>query len=133
MKRFFQTIKKKKHKRLFGVLWLFLIVMELFCPVLCDEPAFAAETLTARTSISVNSSEANDEAENKSISVSDSQAQDEQHTACNDECLCHATAIPNAVASTFRELVTTGEQIAFSSANPVFGSFSPPHRPPKIS
>jgi hypothetical protein len=133
MKGFFQTIKNKKNKRLLGVLWLFLIVMELFCPVLCDEPTFAVEAFNARTSITVNSSEATDEAENKSISVSDQQTQNEQRTVCNDECLCHATAIPNTNISTLKQLVANSEQIAFSSANPVFGSLSPPHRPPKIS
>jgi hypothetical protein len=132
MKRFFQIIKKKKHKRQFGALWLFLIVLELFCPVLCDEPAFTAAKKNSPTSSVQILSETNHTDGSKLTSVSDYGEADE-HPLCNDECLCHATAVPNASIASLKELSFSGERIVFSTPGFYTNSLSPPHQPPKIS
>lgn len=132
MKRFFQAIKKKKHKRQVGVLWLFLIVLELFCPVLCDEPSFAARQ-NSPASVVQNFSETNDARTDKeSASISNYDEADEQ-PLCNDECLCHATAVPNASIAALKESSFSGERIVFSTPSLYTNSLSPPHQPPKIS
>jgi hypothetical protein len=132
MKRFFQTIKKKKHKRLVGVLWLSLIALELFCPVLCDEPSFVAAQQKSPASIVQTFSETNDVDGNELTSASDYGEADEQ-ALCNDECLCHATALPGLSFASLKEPSFRGERIAFSTAGFYTNSLSPPHQPPKIS
>ncbi len=134
MKRFFQTIKKKKHKRQFCVLWLFLIVLELFCPVLCDEPAALAAQQNSPAQIVQNFSEPDDAtaAGKESTSISDYDQGDEQ-PLCNDECLCHAVAVPNASIASLKESSFSGERIIFSTPGFYTNSLSPPHQPPKIS
>lgn len=131
MKRFFQTIKKKKHKRRFGALWLFLIALELFCPVLCDEPAFAAQQNSPTSSIQILSE--TDHIDGSELTSASDYEEAGDQPLCNDECLCHATAVPNASIALLKELSFSGEQIVFST--PVFytNSLSPPHQPPKIS
>lgn len=131
MKRFFQIIKKKKHKRRLGVVWLFLIVIELFCPVLCDEPAFAAAQHASQISIAQNFSETDDTG-NEIASASDYEEADEQ-SLCDDECLCHVTAVPSVAIASLKELNFRGERIIFSTPGIYTNSLSPPHQPPKIS
>ena len=134
MKRFFQIIKKKKHKRRAGALWLFLIVLELFCPVLCDEPAAFAAQQNSPASIVQNFSEPDEAtaAGKESTSISDYDQGDEQ-PLCNDECLCHAVAVPNASIASLKESSFSGERIIFSTPGFYTNSLSPPHQPPKIS
>jgi hypothetical protein len=133
MKRFFQTIKKKKYKRQFCVLWVFLIAIELFCPVFCDEPAFAAQQSSSTSSVVRNVAENDGDVAETTISASAFEAQDDRQPDCNDECLCHATAIPGITISSLKETVLPGERIAFSTAAPAVGSHSPPYQPPKFS
>lgn len=131
MKRFFQTIKKRKHKRQFSVLWVFLIAIELFCPVFCDEPAFAAEQKSPPSfvqTVSENDTVTNEE----SATISGYQAAQEEEI-CTDECLCHATAIPGVSFPSQEKSFYRGEPIAFLITAPYTNSLSPPHLPPKTS
>ena len=131
MKRFFQIIKKKKHKRRLSVLWVFLIALELFCPVFCDEPAFAAEQkspLSFVQTVSENDTMTNEE----SATISGYQATQDEGI-CTDECLCHATAIPGISFPLPEKSFFRSEPIAFLIAAPYTNSLSPPHLPPKIS
>jgi hypothetical protein len=131
----FKTIRKKRNKRRLSVLWLFLITIELFCPALCGNPTFAAETSSPSTNIS------RDDRENskcEQISVSDCQSQNrdgqqQQKVICNDECLCHAVAMHAMPFSTQKPTSRRNEKIAFLFSNPIFNSLPPPHRPPKNS
>lgn len=85
MKHFFQIIKKKKNKRRLSVLWVFLIVIELLCPVFCDEPTFAA-TQSSTTALERNFTESENGLIDEAISASESRAQENQQTVCNDDC-----------------------------------------------
>lgn len=131
MKRFFQIIKKRKHKRRFGVLLMFLIAVELFCPVFCDEPAFAAERKAPSSfvqTVSENAAVTNEE----SAVISGYQTT-EGEEICTDECLCHATAIPAVSIPLPEKSFFRGAPIAFLITAPYTNSLSPPHQPPKIS
>lgn len=131
MKRFFQIIKKKKHKRQLSVLWVFLILVELFCPVFCDEPAFAARQ-SSPSSIVQTASQSDSITNEKSVVILDYQAtQDEKN--CDDECLCHATAILGISFSSPEKSFFSKDRIAFLTSTPYTNSLSPPHQPPKIS
>lgn len=131
MKRFFQVIKKKKHKRRFAVLCLFLIALELFCPLLGDEPTLAFQQQNAPTSLVRNSDD--DDSKENYVSASDSEAQNNQQTVCTDECFCHATALPNACIPPLKEPFVRQETVAFNFGEPVTNSLPPPYHPPKIS
>lgn len=126
MKSFSQVVNKKKHKRQFVVLWMFLIALELFCPVFCDEPTFAAQPDSPVSIVQILSE--NDE----SAAISDYQAAEDEKI-CNDECLCHATPIVGMACSVPEKSFFRNERIAFLTSNPYTNSLSPPHRPPKIS
>jgi len=131
MKRFFQIIKKKKHKRQLSVLWVFLILVELFCPVFCDEPAFATRQ-SSPSSIVQTASQSDSVTNEKSVTILDYQAtQDEKN--CDDECLCHATAILGISFSSPEKSFFSKDRIAFLTSTPYTNSLSPPHQPPKIS
>lgn len=132
MQHLSRIIKKKKYKRLLGVLWVFLIAIELFCPVFCDEPAFAAKQ-NSQVSIVQKLSAREDVANSESTdSISDESGAEDQ-PVCNDECLCHATAVLGISVASLKEAHFRGERIAFITGAPVTNSLSPPHQPPKIS
>lgn len=132
MKRFFKTIKKKRCKRRFSVLCLFIIVIELLCPVFSDEPTFAAEQ-SALTTVERSSVQNGKDSNKNSVSASESGAQDNEQTVCNDECFCHATAIPNLIVPPKEPAFFHSEQIAFHFGAPVYNSLPPPYHPPKLS
>ena len=134
MKRFFQVIKKKKHKRRFAALCLFLISLELFCPVLSDEKISLAAALQvdSPTTSSVVKFD-DDESTEKSVTTSDSQAPENHQTNCNDECFCHATALPNAAIPPLKEPFVRQETVAFNFGEPLTNSLPPPYHPPKLS
>ncbi len=132
MKRFFKIIKKKKQKRRFSALCLFLIVIELLCPVFCDEPTFAAEQASPPT-FERSFTESDKDSNEKSVSASESGAQDNQQTLCNDECFCHATAIPNLIIPPKEPAFFRSKRIAFHFGEPIYNSLPPPYHPPKLS
>lgn len=126
MKRFFQIIKKKKHKRFVIVLWAFLIAIELLCPLFCDVPAFAAGQ-NSPPSIVQNRSE------NKEFKIISDFQSTQDENFCNDECLCHGMAILGIGFITPEKKFFRSERIAFLTFNPYTNSLSPPHHPPKIA
>ena len=132
MKRFFQIIKKKKHKRRFSALCLFLVMIELLCPVFCDEPTFAAAQISPAT-LERSFAETNKDSNEKSFSAAESRTQQNQQTGCKDECFCHATAIPNVFILPKEPAFFPSEQIAFQFSELVYNSLPPPYLPPKFS
>ena len=132
MKSIFKTIKKKGSLRRLSVLWLFLIAIEFLCPVFCDGQTSAAEIdgTQSRTIVSV---ERKDISAETYISTCSHQDRNHEQTSCNDECLCHATAIPNLGIITHKESTVHSEPIAFNFTGPILGSLPPPDLPPKLS
>jgi hypothetical protein len=139
MQKILRSIRKKGNLRRLSVLCLALIVLELFCPALCDEPAFAAELGAAKSSqatISIDDSgKSPDRRSDVFMTGCDHQGSgDHEKSVCNDECLCHSTAIPSSVGITIKEeSVLQGERIAFRYGEPLFNSLPPPFQPPKNS
>ena len=132
MQHLYRIIKKKKYKRLLGVLWVFLIAIELFCPVFCDEPSFAAEQNSQAAIVQKLSASEDVAISESSDSISDEGAAQDQ-PVCNDECLCHATAVPGISVGSLKEVHFRGERIAFLTSETITTSLSPPHQPPKIA
>lgn len=132
MKRFFQIIKKKKHKRRFSAFCLFLIVIELLCPVFCDEPTFAAAQ-TSPATLERSFIESDKGSNEKSFSAAERRTPENQQTVCNDECFCHATAVLNLIIPPKEPAFFHSEQIAFHFGEPVYNSLPPPYHPPKLS
>jgi hypothetical protein len=136
MQYILRVIKRKKNLRRLSAVWLLLIAIELLCPAFGDERTYAATNLTpAETTVSVNNTPDKDTINSEnSLSSSDNQYQNYQPTTvCNDECLCHATAIPNLVIPTIKPPTYPSERIVFLFGNPVHTSLPPPFHPPKIS
>jgi hypothetical protein len=132
MHKVYRIIRRKRNLRRLAVLWVFLLVIELFCPVLGDEQAFAAEIPTPKTRITT-AVDKSDESSQTSLDVCREQDRHHEQTSCNDECLCHATAIPSINIISFNETVSRNESIPFRYGNPVFNSLPPPFQPPKNS
>lgn len=132
MGRLSRSIRKKKHRRHLGLLWLFLVALELFCPVVCDEPAFAAaKEEPVRTSVQIAYT-AKPMEHVEAGSISDGQASDDQ-PLCTDECLCHAVSIPSLSSTTTKESSFRGERIVTLSSGDYSNSLSPPYLPPQYS
>ncbi|MCY7374668.1 MAG: hypothetical protein LH472_01690 [Pyrinomonadaceae bacterium] len=107
-------------------------MIELFCPVFCDEPTFAAEQSSPPT-LERNFAEGSNNQTEESISASRQLAQNNQQTICNDECFCHATAIPNLIIPPKEPALFNSERISFRFGEPVYNSLPPPYHPPKLS
>lgn len=135
MTRFFRIIKKKKNKRRLTALWLFLVVIELFCPVLGDEAVFAASQYAppAATTISKNFSPKGSNLDRISVAFSLNQEQHPPQTCCNDDCLCHGMAMLSLPVSIEKSSFFRSERTTSSVRNSFFNSPSPPYPPPKIS
>ncbi|MEW6361492.1 MAG: hypothetical protein AB1477_05150 [Acidobacteriota bacterium] len=118
--------------RRLSAVWLSLVLIELFCPVFCDEPTFAATLNTPQTTVNRSIEETEDNSRTF-LSGCDHQNSNEEGTVCNDECLCHAMAAMSLNIVTLKDSFTTGEQIDFSYGEPVFNSLPPPYHPPKNS
>lgn len=131
MLRVFRYIKKKRNLRRLSAVWLCLVIIELFCPIFCDEPTFAA-TSSPQTTINYSIAET-ENTSNAFLSGCDHENTGEEGTLCNDECLCHATATLSLNITGIKESFTHGERIAFSYGEPVFNSLPPPYLPPKNS
>lgn len=132
MQKVFPFIKKKRNLRRLSAIWLCLVLIELFCPVFCDEPTFAA-TNSPQTTVNYSISSDEENISCASISGSDHQNSSEEKTVCNDECLCHATAVPVLNVISLKESIAHEERIAFGYGEPVFNSLPPPYLPPKNS
>lgn len=134
MKSFYTVIKKKRNLRRLSAVWLFLLAVELLCPVFCDETVTAAEISSPRpAAVSVISYKSNKNTDDASISSNYQTGENHGQTICNDECLCHATAIPGIDITAFKPIMVSGERIAFQYGDPLFNSLPPPFQPPKQS
>ncbi|HRH45082.1 MAG TPA: hypothetical protein PKY82_25820, partial [Pyrinomonadaceae bacterium] len=72
MKNFSQIIKSKKNKRCLTIFWLFLVLLELFCPMLDDEIILANES-NSPPAIERNVSETGDDFNQPSTTFFDKQ------------------------------------------------------------
>lgn len=132
MQKVYRIIKRKRNLRRLSAVWLFLVVIELFCPVLCDEPAFAAEINCPQSAITLSVTD-KDEPLNSVASSASFQSTDDHQSFCDDECLCHAAAIPSLNGINVRQLYSRSEAIRLSYGKPLFNSLPPPFQPPKNS
>lgn len=127
----FLSIRKRAAKRRFVALWLCLVAIELFCPALCGEQTYAATSKFPQTEIRCTTITKSDASE-MSLSSCNNQGEHDQLTVCNDECLCHATAIPGLAFSMESVSVQT-DRISLLFAESIFSSLPPPYLPPKFS
>jgi len=132
MQKIFRVIKRRRNLRRLSVVWLSLVIIELFCPVFCDDNTFAAEINSQQTTVSY-SIEKKEDSSQHSISADDHQNSDEEQANCNDECLCHAMVVLSLNIVTLKDSFIAGEHIDFSYGEPVFNSLPPPYLPPKNS
>lgn len=132
MQKFFRLIKRKRNLRRMSVAWLFLLALELFCPVFCDEPAFAAEHKSPQAEINMLV-EGEKDSPDVSVSAAAFESTDDGEAFCDDECLCHAVAIPSLNGINVKEFYSRSEAIRISYGKPLFNSLPPPYQPPKNS
>ncbi len=132
MQKVFRFIKKRKNLRRLSAVWLALVLIELFCPVFCDEPSFAAKAIASQPTVNRSIEKAEDDSQTF-IEGCDHQNENEEGNYCNDECLCHATAAMSLNVVPLKDFLTAAERIDFSYGEPVFNSLSPPYHPPKNS
>lgn len=132
MQEVFRFIKRKRNIRRLGAVWLALVIIELFCPVFCDEPTFAATSNASQTTVNRSVAETEDKSQTY-ITDCDHQNSDEEGNYCNDECLCHAMVVMSLNFVNLKDSVTLSERMAFSYGEPLFNSLSPPYIPPKNS
>ncbi len=133
----FNKIKKKKNKRQLSALWLSLIIIELFCPILCDEDS-SAVAIGQTTAKEINRVQFVDEASTSfkaqtAFAASDRSAQEQQKQICHDECLCHVTAVTEIPFSIRKPSLPQSDRIISRFKEPVLSSLPPPDTPPNIS
>jgi len=126
----FKTIKKKRNKRRLCGLWLFLVVMELFCPAICNDQVFAAEFPSEAIEVRISNKNEND-SNKTAVSTSDSQNQDQHETFCSGDCLCHGTGILSLPFTFQKSILARSERSTFLISDPIIKSLPPPYRPPK--
>jgi hypothetical protein len=140
MQSIFRFIKRKKNRRRLCAVWILLIAIELLCPAFSHERAFAAaaaapDSPRRETIVSETAVDQDDEALQSFLLTDDSQNHggQQQQSVCNDECLCHASAIQHLAVPTIEPLPLPGERIASISGRLVYNSLPPPYIPPKRS
>lgn len=127
----FHSLRKRTAKRRFVALWFCLVTIELFCPALCGEQTYAATSDFSQAEINFSTETKSDTSE-ASLSTCNDQGGHDQSTVCNDECLCHATAIP-VVGIGMTGAGVRSDRIALLFAEGIFSSLPPPYLPPKFS
>lgn len=134
MYRIFHIVKKKKNLRRLSVVCLLLVAIELFCPIFCESVSFAAKSNFSTPEANLSIKQKTNSPDDYSLAASDGLGQDHQNpTDCNDECICHAMAIPGTNFVMPKEPFVLSERIAFHFDEPVLNSLAPPYHPPKIS
>ncbi|MCW5949430.1 MAG: hypothetical protein KIT41_08060 [Pyrinomonadaceae bacterium] len=131
MKGILKLVRRKIVRKRVAVLWLGLVAIELFCPALCETGTNAAtppSRSTASTSIVIDGQ---DELRT-AISGCENDGDHEPVGDCDDECLCHAVAIPST-AGDVRSSLIERTAISLKSNFPIFNSLPPPYIPPKVS
>lgn len=130
MQKVYRLIKKKRNLHRLAGVWLLLLAFELFCPIFCEDSTFATKLKPPSSPPKIESLEQKKNATD-SLIAADFPTQDQR--VCNDECLCHATAIPSFNLITIKHSVKLSEQTTLCYGTPVFNSLPPPYHPPKIS
>lgn len=128
----FRVIKRKKNLRRLGAVWLCLVILELFCPVICEEPN-SATLINSTKNEKIASISNNSDLDKTAISTLEQYANNSEQSKCVDECLCHANPINSFNFVDLKDSIINDEQIAFSYGEPVFNSLPPPFQPPKNS
>lgn len=129
----FKTVKKKVNLRRLSALWLLLIVIELFCPALCEASDFTSNDYLPLATAS-QSDKQQTEASSSYVAACEHQNQSHgQQLVCHDECLCHATAIPNLGIISRKDELIKRTAIPFNFSNPLLNFLPPPDNPPKLS
>ena len=130
MLRLHSYIRRKRILRRIAAVSLFLIAIELLCPALCGDRTFA-EIADPGHTISHSKTDNRETITTKFVTPSGDR-EDGSGPFCNDECLCHAVAIP-----TFLHHLETAtvrrDRSAVSYTHAIFSSPSPPYIPPKFS
>lgn len=123
-----QFIRKRTAQRRFVALWVCLVALELFCPAIYDGRTYASAKVGAGYSKSVQSDGPG------SASMSDCNDATEHHGSkvCDDECLCHISALPVTpfVINTAR---FSRDRVVPRFVEGIFDSLPPPYLPPKFS
>ena len=145
---FLHRLKQKHHPLLFrraAFLWVFLIILEIGCPLL-DCQSFAVDlsvndstvssnlVLTSKSILLKTFTEALTDSQNNlfaadNLSVSGHQSQKEH---CNDECLCHITPINVLVfvmPKYFEHSFVSHLNLKFQPSS----DLPPPYQPPQFS
>lgn len=130
MQEVYRLIKKKRNIRRLAGVWLLLLAFEFFCPIFCEDSVFAAQPAPPPLAVKVKSVEPK---KNAPDSVTEGDFQNQDQKVCNDECLCHATAIPSLNLITLKNSVKLIVHIPLRYGNRVSNSLPPPYNPPKIS
>ena len=126
-----KLIRKRIFRRRVVALWLSLVAIELFCPALCEIGANAA-TPSSHSSASV--AMVVDESDGRTAAVTSCETDGDHETTgdCNDECLCHAVAIPS-ITGDIASAAIDRSPIMPTNNSPIFNSLPPPYIPPKFS
>jgi hypothetical protein len=131
MQKVFRIIKRKRNLRRLSAVWLCLVILELFCPVICEQPNSATLINSANTGI-IASLESKSDFDETSISTLEQSTDNSKQNNC-DECLCHANPIISFNFVNLKDSFDKDEQIAFSYGELVINSLPPPFQPPKNS
>jgi hypothetical protein len=107
------------------------VILELFCPVICEQPNSATLINSANTGI-IASLESKSDFDETSISTLEQSTDNSKQNNC-DECLCHANPIISFNFVNLKDSFDKDEQIAFSYGELVINSLPPPFQPPKNS
>lgn len=131
MRGILKLIRRKIVRKRVAVLWLGLVAIELFCPALC-EIGTNASPLPSQSTASVTIAVDGREESSTAISNCDTDGDHGTSGDCNDECLCHAVAIP-AIAGDVGSTSIERTAIPLKNGFPIFNSLPPPYLPPKFS
>ena len=130
MQGILKLIRRKIVRKRVAVLWLGLVAIELFCPALCEVGTNAAPPANQSTASVTITVDERDESRT-SISNCENESDHEAPGTCNDECLCHAVAIPS-VASDVTSSSIERTTIPLKNGFSIFNSLPPPYLPPKF-
>lgn len=130
MRGILKVVRRKIVRKRVVVLWLGLVAIELFCPALCEIGTNAAPPGGSTTSVTI----VRDVYEGPKTSVSNCENEGDHQPVgdCNDECLCHAVAIPS-IAGDVTSSSIERTSIPLKNGFPIFNSLPPPYLPPKFS
>lgn len=145
---FLHRLKSKHHLLLFrrmAFLWVFLIFLEIACPLFeCQN--FAADLADNNSTVSsrqflinapastTTSAKASPESQKTSIDINEQSVSDHgaQPEDCNDECLCHITPITNlafVMPKNYQRPNITPIKMKFQPSS----DLPPPYQPPQFS